>query len=211
VRFHSPIDARPLALAAALLPWLGGASEAQSFFQWAEELFGGQPSRRYERPARPTEPLRRKKEPSRKEVAPAAATEDGGPRPDIKPQAPPIVNFPYSFPSASVVIDTSGRKLYYVLEAGRAYAYSVFFRKDYAMDKHIFVSPTVNVLKVVTALRAKLALDVDAIMSLDFGAKLKRDQVKRLFVHGAIFDRVDRSVFSARPSLKAALEHSDDG
>jgi lipoprotein-anchoring transpeptidase ErfK/SrfK len=125
VRFHSPIDARPLALAAALLPWLGGASEAQSFFQWAEELFGGQPNRRYERPARPAEPLRRKKEPSRKEVAPAAATEDGGPRPDIKPQAPPIVNFPYSFPSASVVIDTSGRKLYYVLEAGRAYAYSV--------------------------------------------------------------------------------------
>jgi lipoprotein-anchoring transpeptidase ErfK/SrfK len=125
VRFHSPIDAKPIALAAALLPWLGGASEAQYFFQWADELFGMQPGRRYERPSRPTEPLRRKTEPSRKEAAPAAAIEDGGRRPDIKPQAPPIVSFPYSFPPASVVIDTSGRKLYYVLEGGRAYAYSV--------------------------------------------------------------------------------------
>jgi len=125
VRFHSPIDAKSIALAAALLPWLGGASEAQYFFPWADELFGMQPGRRYERPSRPTEPLRRKTEPSRKEASPAAAIGDGGRRPDIKPQAPPIVSFPYSFPPASVVIDTSGRKLYYVLEGGRAYAYSV--------------------------------------------------------------------------------------
>jgi lipoprotein-anchoring transpeptidase ErfK/SrfK len=125
VRFHSPIDARPIALAAALLPWLGGASEAQSFFQWAEDMFGMQPGRRYERPSRPTQPLRQKEKPSRKEPASAAAVEDGGPRPDLKPQAPPVVSFPYSFPAASVVIDTSGRKLYYVLEGGRAYAYSV--------------------------------------------------------------------------------------
>jgi len=126
VRFHSPFDARPIALAAALLPWLGGASEAQYFFQWADELFGAQPPRRYyERPSRPTVPLRQKQEPSRKEAAPAPAVEDGGARPDIKLLAPPIVRFPYSFPAASVVIDTSGRKLYYVLEGGHAYAYSV--------------------------------------------------------------------------------------
>jgi lipoprotein-anchoring transpeptidase ErfK/SrfK len=104
---------------------LGGASEAQYFFQWTDEPFAMQPGRRYERPSRPTEPLRRKTEPSRKEASPAAAIGDGGRRPDIKPQAPPIVSFPYSFPPASVVIDTSGRKLYYVLEGGRAYAYSV--------------------------------------------------------------------------------------
>ena len=125
MRIHLPIDAKPITLAAALLPWLGGACEAQYFFPWADDLFGMQPDRRYERSWRPAEPLRRKKEPSRKEAASAAAIQDGGPRPDIKPQAPPVVSFPYSFPSASVVIDTSRRKLYYVLGGGRAYAYSI--------------------------------------------------------------------------------------
>jgi lipoprotein-anchoring transpeptidase ErfK/SrfK len=50
---------------------------------------------------------------------------DGGPRPQIRAQAPPIVDFAYGYPEASIVIDTSGRKLYYVLPAARAYSYSI--------------------------------------------------------------------------------------
>jgi lipoprotein-anchoring transpeptidase ErfK/SrfK len=36
-----------------------------------------------------------------------------------------VVAFPYGFPVASIVIDTSGRNLYYVLEGNRAYSYPV--------------------------------------------------------------------------------------
>jgi lipoprotein-anchoring transpeptidase ErfK/SrfK len=124
VPIHWPIDAKQVALAAVLVPCLQGPCEAQFFFQWGDELFGTQPPRRYERPSRPAEPLPRKKEQSRKEHASAPSVEDGGPRPDIRPQAPPIVSFPYRYPQGSVVIDTARRKLYYVLDAGRAYAYA---------------------------------------------------------------------------------------
>ena len=125
VRFYLPMCPKRIALAAALLPCLYGAGEAQSFFPWAEDLFGMPPSRRYERPSRPAETLPRRREQTRNQHVPAAPVEDGGARPDITPRAPPIVVFPYSFPPASIVIDTSRRKLYYVLEGGRAYAYSV--------------------------------------------------------------------------------------
>lgn len=50
---------------------------------------------------------------------------DGGPRPHIAPKAPPTVAFPYDFPQSSIVIDVSGRKLYFVLPGRRAYAYRI--------------------------------------------------------------------------------------
>src|SRR5262249_26522830 len=56
---------------------------------------------------------------------PRASQKDGGKRPDIRPQAPPMVTFAYSFPVGSIVIDSSSRKLYYVLEGNRAYSYPV--------------------------------------------------------------------------------------
>jgi lipoprotein-anchoring transpeptidase ErfK/SrfK len=49
---------------------------------------------------------------------------NGGAQPDIAPVAPPIVAFPHEFPLNSIVIDSGGRQLYYVLEGGRAYAYA---------------------------------------------------------------------------------------
>jgi lipoprotein-anchoring transpeptidase ErfK/SrfK len=122
---HLPIYAKHVVLAAVLVPCLHAPCEAQFSFQWADELFGTQPGRHYERPSRPVERLPRKKEQSRKEHAPAPSVEDGGARPDIKPQAPPIVSFSHNYPRASVVIDTSGRKLYYVLDGARAYAYAI--------------------------------------------------------------------------------------
>lgn len=50
---------------------------------------------------------------------------DGGPRPDIAAVPPPIVAFPHEFPVDSIVIDTGGRKLYYVLADRRAYEYAI--------------------------------------------------------------------------------------
>ena len=50
---------------------------------------------------------------------------DGGARPHIAPIEPPVVGFAYEFPVRSIVIDTGGRKLYYVLGDNRAYAYPI--------------------------------------------------------------------------------------
>jgi lipoprotein-anchoring transpeptidase ErfK/SrfK len=43
----------------------------------------------------------------------------------ISPQAPPVVAFPYDYAPASIVIDASARRLYYVLPEGRAYQYPI--------------------------------------------------------------------------------------
>jgi lipoprotein-anchoring transpeptidase ErfK/SrfK len=48
-----------------------------------------------------------------------------GNRPYIRPVAPPVVAFSGPYPKGSVVIDTSKRKLYYVLSATSAYAYPI--------------------------------------------------------------------------------------
>ncbi|HET6390629.1 L,D-transpeptidase [Hyphomicrobium sp.] len=50
---------------------------------------------------------------------------NGGPKPYIKPVAPPQVAFSGPYAPGSVVIDTSARKLYYVLSATSAYAYPI--------------------------------------------------------------------------------------
>jgi lipoprotein-anchoring transpeptidase ErfK/SrfK len=50
---------------------------------------------------------------------------DGGARPAIAPVAPPVVPFSGPQGAGTVVIDTSGRSLYYVLGGGRAYRYSI--------------------------------------------------------------------------------------
>ena len=51
--------------------------------------------------------------------------QDGGPRPEIAPTPPAIIVFDGDFPADSIVIDTGGRKLYYVLSQNRAYAYDI--------------------------------------------------------------------------------------
>ena len=50
---------------------------------------------------------------------------DGGARPDIAPEAPVVVAFPHDYPPSSIVIDTSGRRLYYVLGNKQAYMYPI--------------------------------------------------------------------------------------
>jgi len=50
---------------------------------------------------------------------------NGGGRPYIQPAAPPVVAFNGPYQPGSVVIDTGGRKLYYVISATSAYAYPI--------------------------------------------------------------------------------------
>lgn len=49
----------------------------------------------------------------------------GGERPYIRAVAPPVVEFNAPYAPGSVIIDTSARKLYYVLTGNSAYAYSI--------------------------------------------------------------------------------------
>jgi lipoprotein-anchoring transpeptidase ErfK/SrfK len=55
---------------------------------------------------------------------------DGGERPDIKPDEPPIVYFDRDEDVGSILIDTQGRKLYYVLPGKRAYQYPISVGRD---------------------------------------------------------------------------------
>lgn len=50
---------------------------------------------------------------------------DGGNKPYIRAVAPPVVAFSGPYAPGSIVIDTSKRKLYYVLSTTSAYAYSI--------------------------------------------------------------------------------------
>jgi lipoprotein-anchoring transpeptidase ErfK/SrfK len=107
-----------IALAAICLWSLSSFALAQGWPQWADELFGAPRRWGYERPIPPRD-LDRPPRP----LGPALA--DGGARPEITPQAPPVVAFAHAYPAQSIVIDTSGRTLYFVLDGGQAYAYPI--------------------------------------------------------------------------------------
>ena len=49
----------------------------------------------------------------------------GGARPDIAPEAPPIVYLDRKEDPGTIIVDTKGRQLYYVLPGQRAYAYPI--------------------------------------------------------------------------------------
>ncbi len=63
-------------------------------------------------------------EPSDMQVKKAVALASGGPKPSISPQAPQTVSFS-GYAPGTVVIDTAGRKLYYVKGGGTAYRYPI--------------------------------------------------------------------------------------
>ena len=100
-------------------------SQAQGWPPWAEDIFGDR-GWRYERSPRWVEPERESPRRDLRSVSPEGnEIRDGGARPYIAPIEPPVVSFPHDFPVRSIVIDTGGRKLYYVLGDSRAYAYSI--------------------------------------------------------------------------------------
>lgn len=50
---------------------------------------------------------------------------DGGGQPNISPTAPPKIAFTNSYGAGSIVIDTAGKRLYYVLSSSQAYQYPI--------------------------------------------------------------------------------------
>ncbi|SFV33868.1 L,D-transpeptidase [Hyphomicrobium facile] len=60
--------------------------------------------------------------------APSLLTGGGTPR--IAPKAPPTVTFNSGYEPGSIVIDTAGRRLYYVLDASTAYRYPIAVGKQ---------------------------------------------------------------------------------
>ncbi len=50
---------------------------------------------------------------------------EGGAKPDIAPEKPPVVYLERDEPAGTIIVDTGGRKLYYVLPGRRAYAYPI--------------------------------------------------------------------------------------
>ena len=63
--------------------------------------------------------------PAKKVAKKGPADMDGGGTPNISPVAPPKVAFPNSYGSGTIVIDTAGRRLYYVLSSSSAYQYPI--------------------------------------------------------------------------------------
>jgi lipoprotein-anchoring transpeptidase ErfK/SrfK len=55
---------------------------------------------------------------------------DGGGKPDISPEKPPVVYLDRHEDPGTIIVDTSGRKLYYVLPDRRAYAYPISVGRD---------------------------------------------------------------------------------
>lgn len=84
---------------------------------WARQAFGDFTDR-WDRDASPPAPTTPR-------TMPRTAPHSAGARPDIAPITPAIVPFPYQYAANSIVIDTSYRKLYYVLTGERAYVYPV--------------------------------------------------------------------------------------
>jgi len=104
-------------MAQSWLPWGGG------FFDAPPRYY---PSPGYrERAPRRSERKKSSQEENKKKVRLVDTVKDGGPQPEIAPKAPSVVAFLYSFPVQSIVIDTSRRKLYFVVEEGRAYEYPI--------------------------------------------------------------------------------------
>ena len=106
--------------------WLvgnAGAGLALDRPTWADAVFGERrweyvPRRQQsEPPSRP--PVQREALPLRDDVR------EGGLRPEITPAAPAIVAFAHDYQANSIVIDTTGRKLYFVLGDKRAYEYPI--------------------------------------------------------------------------------------
>jgi lipoprotein-anchoring transpeptidase ErfK/SrfK len=55
---------------------------------------------------------------------------DGGGKPDIAPEKPPVVYLDNNEPAGTIIVDTGGRTLYYVLPGKQAYAYPISVGRD---------------------------------------------------------------------------------
>ncbi len=106
----------------AVLVISGLPAKAQSWVPWGDP-YGDRYERSWRVPPPPPQAYRPQAERPARGVP--GGIWDGGARPAISPQAPPIVPFTASYPANSIIIDTSGRTLYYVLPGRRAYQYRI--------------------------------------------------------------------------------------
>lgn len=111
------------AIAAAATP----SAPALAQDQWA----GGAPVFRSDVEARQRQ-LDEQRATARKSYGPTVYPKfmEGGGKPDIAPKKPPVVYLDKSEAPGTIIVDTSGRKLYYVLPGQKAYAYPISVGRD---------------------------------------------------------------------------------
>lgn len=111
---------RPVALALCLAAG-SACAVAEPYSPWSDEPFWDRPASRGSR----VESLP-DYNPAPRVDRGGEAQRDGGPRPAIAPQAPPIVPWRYAgYAPGSIIIDSGGRKLYFVLPGNRAFQYPI--------------------------------------------------------------------------------------
>ncbi|NJM35303.1 MAG: L,D-transpeptidase [Rhodomicrobium sp.] len=104
----------PLGIGAASTP-------AQAIEGWSE----GQPIFRSD-VMREQERLEREREQNRSRYrTPYPELMEGGPRPFIAPEAPPVVSLATAEPAGQIIIDSGGRRLFYTLPGNTAYEYPI--------------------------------------------------------------------------------------
>jgi lipoprotein-anchoring transpeptidase ErfK/SrfK len=136
---------KKLSLAVALLAIAGLPGKAQAF-QGTYDAYGYQMPNKYQKAAKsevaagslfgkPTA-LKNQKlakaflDGEQKKKSVGGGEISGGARPSIAPVVPPKVTFANSYGAGTIVIDTAGRKLYYVLSSSQAYRYPIAVGKD---------------------------------------------------------------------------------
>jgi lipoprotein-anchoring transpeptidase ErfK/SrfK len=114
-----------LTLVAAGLFGMAGPVQAQSTWGSSGPVFESEAKQRAEQ-------LEAERAERRKTYAPTVYPKfmEGGERPDFKPLTPPIVYFSQNEEPGSIIVDTQGKKLYYVLPDKKAYEYPISVGRD---------------------------------------------------------------------------------
>lgn len=121
-----------LSVAVVALAAFGYAAPANAFHPF-DETYGYVMPKKFQRGQKEappslfgiSKPETAAKKSQAKKVAKGPSELDGGGRPNISATAPPTVSFPNSYGAGKIVIDTAGRKLYYVLSSSSAYKYPI--------------------------------------------------------------------------------------
>jgi lipoprotein-anchoring transpeptidase ErfK/SrfK len=108
-----------LAVSTASAAWTAPRAEAQSGWSGDRPVFQSEIERREEQ-------LEAQRAERRKNYTVAYPKYmDGGDKPDIAPEKPPVVYLEKNEPPGTIIVDTGGRMLYYVLQDQQAYAYPI--------------------------------------------------------------------------------------
>jgi lipoprotein-anchoring transpeptidase ErfK/SrfK len=113
-------------MAGAGVTWTGAQAHAQDGWRGGAPVFQSEVDKR-----------QREQEAQRAEIRKSYPTTsypkfmDGGGKPAIAPEKPPVVYLDKVEPAGTIIVDTGGRKLYYVLAGGKqAYAYPISVGRD---------------------------------------------------------------------------------